>query len=108
MRAGSAINVHIQKPLAIFGMPPLFATIVLIGEIVMLALLGIFAGGAITYVVVLASAPPAIAAIVIARRRDLHCETLWMLPLQFFKQKPSRVLLAGVSQNIKKTKRVKR
>ncbi len=107
MRAGCAMNVHVQKPLAIFGMPPLFAIFVFLGEVLMLVFLSIIAGGALSYVVALATAPPAIAAIVIARRRDLHCETLWMLPLQFFKRKPSRILLAGVSHNTKKTKRAK-
>ncbi|WP_152499505.1 hypothetical protein [Labrenzia sp. THAF82] len=95
MKAQSAIFLHIQEPMKVAGMPPLHAILVLIGELVLASAVGLFAGNGVAFALVLVTLPPAIAWIIVLRRREPHCETLLLHPASFYQARKMRQLVSG-------------
>ncbi|TYC64002.1 hypothetical protein FMN50_01825 [Rhodobacterales bacterium] len=95
MKAQSPIALHIQEPMTILGMPPLHAALVMIGELLLATVGGFIAGNAVGFALVLVTTPPAIAWIIMLRRREPHCEALLLHPATFYQARKSRRLVAG-------------
>lgn len=104
MKAQSPIALHIQEPLKILGMPPLHAALVMIGELLLATTGGILAGNAVGFALAVLTTPPAIAWIILLRRREPHCESLLLHPATFFQAKKFRRLVAGYPLKISKKK----
>jgi hypothetical protein len=79
----------------ILGMPPLHAALVMIGELLLATTGGFLAGNVVGFALVVVTTPPAIAWIILLRRREPHCESLLLHPATFFQAKKVRRLVAG-------------
>lgn len=108
MRVESAVHRHLQQPGTIFGVPPLFFTLIVVGLLVGALFLQVLAGDAVAFSLALFGLPPALGAAVYWRRKEPHCETLLTLPNQFFKGKKDRVLVAGTPKKAPKPKKARR
>lgn len=104
MKAQSPIALHIQEPMKILGMPPLHAALVMIGELLLATTGGFLAGNAAGFALVVLTTPPAIAWIILLRRREPHCESLLLHPATFFQAKKVRCLIAGFPLKTSKKK----
>lgn len=104
MKAQSPIALHIQEPMKILGMPPLHAALVMVGELLCAATGGVLAGNAAGFALVVLTTPPAIAWIILLRRREPHCESLLLHPATFFQTKKVRRLAAGYPLKASKRK----
>ena len=104
MKAQSPIALHIQEPMKILGMPPLHAALLMIGELLLGSLGGFLAGNAVGFALVVLTTPPAIAWIILLRRREPHCESLLLHPATFFQAKRTRNLIAGYPLKTSKSK----
>ena len=107
MKAQSPIALHIQEPMKILGMPPLHAALVMIGEILLASTGGFLAGNAVGFALAVLTMPPAIASIILIRRREPHCESLLLHPATFYQAKKFRRLVTGFPLKTPKNRKAK-
>ncbi|MDD7911525.1 hypothetical protein PUV47_16460 [Pseudovibrio exalbescens] len=75
MRVESAVHRHLQQPGTIFGVPPLFFTLIVVGLLVGALFFQVLAGDAVAFSLALFGLPLAPGAAVYWRRKEPHCET---------------------------------
>ncbi|PLW77181.1 hypothetical protein [Cohaesibacter celericrescens] len=95
MKAQSSVATYVQEPMKILGMSPMHFAMVIIAEVLSALLAGVLGGSSVAFVLFFVTLPFGIGWAVYARRKDSHCETLFLLPNSFFKGKASRHLVAG-------------
>lgn len=95
MRVQNGVYRHLQSPMTIFGMPPMFASFALGGVFLVGFMLTVVIDPPLAMLLCIFALPPALAFTITLRRKDAHCEATFLLPHTFFKGKRERCLVVG-------------
>ena len=105
MKAQSSVATHVQEPMKLLGMSPIFLALALVGETLLTLICGFLIGNVAGFVAFIVSLPFAVGYCIKLRRNEPHCDTLFLLPNAFFKGKPIRHLVAGGELDAPRKKR---